>query len=40
MVAPALDQDLSLAQGVKDLPIEQFITEAGVDALTVAIFPG
>ena len=40
MTAPALDQDLSLAQGVKDLPVEQLITEAGVEALAVAVFPG
>lgn len=40
MVPPALDQDLRLAEGVEDLAFEQFVTEAGVEAFAVAIFPG
>ena len=40
VVPPALDNDLGLAQGVEDFAIEQFIAQAGIKALDIAIFPG
>jgi hypothetical protein len=36
---PALDDDLSLPQGVENLSIEQFVTQACVEALDVAVLP-
>jgi hypothetical protein len=36
---PALDDDLGLAQSVEDLPVEQLIAKAGVEALNVAVLP-
>ena len=40
MFPPLLDRDLCFAQTVEDLPIEQFVAEAGIEALTVSILPG
>ena len=40
VMPPALDQDLRLAEGVEDLPVEQLIPETGVEAFAVAVFPG
>ena len=37
---PAFDDDLSLAQRVEDFAIEQFIAQACVEALDVAVLPG
>jgi len=37
---PTFDDDLGLAQRVEDFAIEQFITQACVEALDVTIFPG
>ena len=34
-----LNHDLSLFQAVKDLAVEQFIPEPGVEALAIAVFP-
>ena len=34
-----LDQDLSLAQAVEDLAIEQFIPHPPIEAFTVSVFP-
>ncbi len=36
VVAPFLDQDLVLSQGIEDLAVAQFIAETGVEALAVA----
>jgi hypothetical protein len=38
--APLLDEDLRLAERVKDLTVEQFVPEACVEALDVAVLPG
>jgi hypothetical protein len=37
---PALDHDLSLAQAVEDLPVEQLVAKLGVEALAKAVLPG
>ncbi len=37
---PLLDDDLRLLQAVEDLPVEQFIPEAGIEGLAVAVLPG
>ena len=37
--APALDDDLGLAQNVEDLAVERLIAKAGVEALDVAVLP-
>ena len=39
MVPPTLDQDLSFAQRIEDLAVEQLVAEAGIETLTVAVFP-
>ena len=40
VTAPFLDQNLGFAQRVKELTVEEFIAEAGIEAFTVAILPG
>jgi len=40
VMSPAFDDDLSLVQRVEDFAIEQFIAQACVEALDVAILPG
>ena len=40
MFTPLLDDDLCLFEGVEDFPIEQFIPEAGIEGLAVAVLPG
>jgi hypothetical protein len=40
MAAPAFDDDLRLGKAVEDLPVEQFVAELGVEALTLAVLPG
>ena len=37
---PAFDDDLSLSQRVEDFAIEQFIAQARIEALDVAVLPG
>jgi hypothetical protein len=37
VASPALDDDLSLAQSVENLAVEQLIAKAGVEALEVAV---
>jgi hypothetical protein len=37
--APSLDQDLRLAQAVKDLAVEQLVPELAVERLAVAVLP-
>lgn len=39
MPAPALDDDLSLAERVENLPVEQLVSEPGIKALDVAVLP-
>ncbi len=39
VVAPFLDQDLGLAQGVEDLAVEEFIAKPGVETLATPILP-
>jgi len=39
VVPPAFDQDLGFSQRVEDLAVEQLISEAGIEALTIAVFP-
>jgi hypothetical protein len=36
---PALDNDLSLAQRVEDLAVEQLVAKPGVEALHVSVLP-
>ena len=40
MVPPLFDDDLCLLQGVEDLPIQQFVPEAGIEGLAVSVLPG
>ena len=37
---PVFDDDLSLLQGSEDLPIQQFVPEAGIEGLAVSVLPG
>jgi hypothetical protein len=39
MAPPTFDDDLSFAEGVEALAIEQLIAKAGVEALDVAVLP-
>ena len=34
------DDDLSRLQSVEDLPIKQFVPEAGIEGLAVSVLPG
>jgi hypothetical protein len=36
---PALNDDLSFAQGVEDIPVEQLVAETCVEAFDVSILP-
>lgn len=38
--APLFDHDLSFFEGEEDLTVKQFIAEASIKALAVAILPG
>ena len=40
MPPPALDHDLSFLQRVEDLTVQQFVAQAGVEALDVPVLPG
>src|SRR5215211_931895 len=40
MPAPALDDDLCLAESVEDLAVEQLVPEPSIEALDIAILPG
>ena len=37
---PLFDDDLSLFEGIEDLPIQQFVPEAGIEGLAVSVLPG
>src|SRR5215208_3317809 len=39
MTAPALDDNLRLAERVEDLAVEQLVPEPGIEALDIAILP-
>ena len=39
VAAPFLDQDMGFAQRAEEFTVEEFIAEAGIEALTVAILP-
>ena len=39
MPAPALNDDLSLTERVENLPVQQFVSEPGVEALDVSVLP-
>ena len=39
VTSPAFDDDLSLPQRVEDFTIEQFIAQARIEALDVAVLP-
>ena len=36
---PLFDDDVSLLQGVEDLPIKQFVPEPGIEGLAVSVLP-
>ena len=36
---PALDHDLSLLQRIEDLPVQEFVAQARVEALDVTVLP-
>ena len=36
---PLFDDDLSLFEGIEDLPIQQFVPEAGIEGLAVSVLP-
>ena len=36
---PLFDDDLCFPEGIEDLPVEQFIPEAGIETLTISVFP-
>ena len=40
MFPPLFDDNLRFFQGIKDLANTQFISEAGIEALTVPVLPG
>ena len=37
--APLFDDDLCLLQGVKDLAIQELVSEAGIEGLAVSVLP-
>lgn len=39
LAAPALDHDLRLAERIEDFPVEQLVSQPGIRALDVAVFP-
>jgi hypothetical protein len=39
VVPPSFDQDLGFAQRVEDFAIKQFVSEPGIEALTIAVLP-
>lgn len=39
VLSPGLDEDLCLVQIIEDFPRQKFVTELGVEALAVAVFP-
>jgi len=40
VLPPPFDENLSLAQGIEDLPVQQFLPELPVEGLAVALLPG
>ena len=39
VAAPLLDDDLGFAEGEEDLPVQEFVSEARIEALAVAVRP-
>jgi hypothetical protein len=39
LLAPAFDDDLSLAQRIEDLAVEKFVTQARIEAFDKAVLP-
>jgi hypothetical protein len=39
VLAPLLDNNAGFLEGVEDLAIEQFVPEAGIEALAVSVLP-
>ncbi len=39
VATPLLDDDPGLAERIEDLPVQQFVTHAGVEALDVSVLP-
>jgi hypothetical protein len=39
VASPALDHDLRLTQRIEDFAVEKLITEAGIEALDIAVLP-
>lgn len=39
MTPPSFNDDLGLFQRVEDFSVEQFVAQAGVEALDIAVFP-
>jgi len=40
MSAPGFDQDLGFFEGVKNFPIEQFVSKSGIEAFVIPVLPG
>ena len=38
--APLFDQDLCFPERIEDLPVEQLVPEAGIEALDIGVLPG
>lgn len=36
---PSFDDDLCLLERIEDFPVKQFITEFGIEAFAIAVFP-
>jgi hypothetical protein len=39
VASPALDHDLSLTQWIEDFAVEELVTQAGIEALDIAVLP-
>lgn len=39
VLAPLFNDDLRLFEGIEDFPVEQFVTEPAVEALTISVLP-
>lgn len=37
--SPLLNDDAGLPEGVEDLTVEQFVTEPGIEAFDITVFP-
>ena len=39
MSAPGFDQELGFFEGVKHLPIEQFVSKSAIEAFVISVLP-